>query len=86
MHSFLGVPVTAGGAVFGNLYLTERSEGEFTAEDEEIATLLAAHAGVAIRMRLYAQAHERARRPSAARAPSLSRSTRRSSAAGLRIR
>ena len=27
MHSFLGVPVTAGGAVFGNLYLTERADG-----------------------------------------------------------
>ena len=61
MHSFLGVPVTAGGAVFGNLYLTEHPEGEFTAEDEEIATLLAAHAGVAIQnARLYAQANEHA--------------------------
>ena len=61
MHSFLGVPITAGGAVFGNLYLTERYEGEFTAEDEEIAILLAAHAGVAIQnARLYAQAHEHA--------------------------
>jgi signal transduction histidine kinase len=61
MHSFLGVPVMAGGAVFGNLYLTERAEGEFTAEDEEIAMLLAAHAGVAIQnARLYAQANEQA--------------------------
>ncbi len=61
MHSFLGVPVTAGGAVFGNLYLTERADGEFTAEDEEIATLLAAHAGVAIQnARLYTQANEHA--------------------------
>jgi signal transduction histidine kinase len=61
MHSFLGVPVTAGGAVFGNLYLTERAEGEFTAEDEEVATLLAAHAGVAVQnARLYAQANEHA--------------------------
>ena len=61
MHSFLGVPVTAGGAVFGNLYLTERAEGEFTAEDEETATLLAAHAGVAIQnARLYARANEQA--------------------------
>jgi signal transduction histidine kinase len=61
MHSFLGVPVTAGGAVFGNLYLTEREDGEFTAEDESIATLLAANAGVAIHnARLYAQANEHA--------------------------
>ena len=61
MRSFLGVPVTAGGAVFGNLYLTERAEGEFTDEDEQIATLLAAQAGVAIQnARLYARMNEHA--------------------------
>ena len=42
--------------MFGNLYLTERAEGEFTAEDEQVATLLAAQAGVAIQnARLYAR-------------------------------
>jgi signal transduction protein with GAF and PtsI domain len=61
MRSFLGVPVMAGGAVFGNLYLTERAEGEFTEEDEQIATLLAAQAGVAIQnARLYARMNEHA--------------------------
>ena len=31
MHSFLGVPVLVRGAVFGNLYMTEKAHGEFTA-------------------------------------------------------
>lgn len=56
MKSFLGVPVRVrGGRVFGNLYAAEKIAGaEFTAEDEEIATLLAAQAAVAIEnARLY---------------------------------
>jgi len=49
MGAFLGVPIRAGDEVFGNLYLTERSQGgEFTAEDEELAIALAAAAGGAI--------------------------------------
>ena len=61
MRSFLGVPVMAGGAVFGNLYLTEQAEGEFTEEDEQVVTLLAAQAGVAIQnARLYARMNEHA--------------------------
>jgi signal transduction histidine kinase len=49
MHSFLGVPIVARERVFGNLYLTERDGGgEFDAEDEQIAVMLAAHAAVAI--------------------------------------
>lgn len=49
MHSFLGVPVMTRGVAFGNLYLTEKAEAEeFTEEDEEIVTLLAAQAAVAI--------------------------------------
>lgn len=49
MSSFLGVPVRAGGRVFGNLYLTEKQGAhEFSAEDEELAELLAAQAAVAI--------------------------------------
>ena len=48
MSTFLGVPVRIRGTVFGNLYLTESRHGEFTAEDEELATALAATAGVAI--------------------------------------
>jgi signal transduction histidine kinase len=49
MHSFLGVPVMTRGVAFGNLYLAEkRSQEPFTEEDEEIVTLLAAQAAVAI--------------------------------------
>ncbi len=49
MRSFLGVPVMTRGVAFGNLYLAEKQpEGSFTDEDEEIATLLAAQAAVAI--------------------------------------
>lgn len=49
MHSFLGVPIMLRGAAYGNLYLTEKEGGEdFTAEDEELITLLAAQAAIAI--------------------------------------
>src|SRR6187200_2530148 len=49
MRSFLGVPVMTRGVAFGNLYLAQKQpEGSFTSEDEEIVTLLAAQAAVAI--------------------------------------
>lgn len=49
MRSFLGVPVMTRGVAFGNLYLAEKQpRGSFTDEDEEIVTLLAAQAAVAI--------------------------------------
>ena len=49
MHSFLGVPITLGRSVFGNLYFTEKiGAREFDAEDEGIAVLLATQAAVAI--------------------------------------
>lgn len=49
MRSFLGVPVMTRGIAFGNLYLAEkRPSGPFTEEDEEVTTLLAAQAAVAI--------------------------------------
>jgi signal transduction histidine kinase len=62
MRSFLGVPVIAGGSVFGNLYLTEKAEGgEFTDADEAVAIMLAAQAGAAIQnARLFAEAREHA--------------------------
>jgi two-component system, NarL family, sensor histidine kinase DevS len=61
MRSFLGVPVVAGDAVFGNLYLTGSAGGEFSAEDERLIVTLAGHAGVAVQnARLYRQARERA--------------------------
>jgi signal transduction histidine kinase len=49
MTSFLGVPIWVRDEVFGNLYLTEKSDGEvFTDVDEELVLGLAAAAGVAI--------------------------------------
>ena len=60
MESFLGVPIRVRDEVFGNLYLTESTHGEFSAEDEELATALAATAGVAIdNARLYEAARTR---------------------------
>jgi signal transduction histidine kinase len=55
MHSFLGVPIELRGVAYGNLYLTEKQGGEdFSEEDEEILTLLAGQAAVAIEnARLY---------------------------------
>ncbi|HJQ67081.1 MAG TPA: GAF domain-containing sensor histidine kinase [Gemmatimonadales bacterium] len=49
MKSFLGVPITTGKTVFGNLYLTEKiGAAEFDAEDESIAVQLASQAAVAV--------------------------------------
>ncbi|MBN9101047.1 MAG: GAF domain-containing protein [Pseudonocardia sp.] len=60
MGSFLGVPIRVRGKVFGNLYLTESTRGEFSAEDEELAKALAAAAGSAIdHARLYEVARTR---------------------------
>jgi signal transduction histidine kinase len=57
MTSFLGVPILLRGTAYGNLYLTEKREGEFTQEDEDVITLLAAQAAVAIEnARLYESA------------------------------
>jgi signal transduction histidine kinase len=58
MKTFLGVPVLLRGVAYGNLYLTEKEGGaDFTQEDEEVVTLLAAQAAVAIEnARLYESA------------------------------
>jgi GAF domain-containing protein len=49
MHSFLGVPISAGGKPFGNLYLTEKRDGgPFSGHDEATVLLLAEFAGLAI--------------------------------------
>jgi signal transduction histidine kinase len=60
MHSFLGAPILLRGVSYGNLYLTEKEGGgDFTDEDEEIVTLLAAQAAVAVEnARLYESATE----------------------------
>ena len=41
MRSFLGVPIVIRGQAWGNLYLTEKQDGEFTEQDEEAAVILA---------------------------------------------
>jgi two-component system, NarL family, sensor histidine kinase DevS len=58
MRSFLGVPVALRNVGYGNLYLTEKHDGgDFTLEDEDAVTLLAAQAAVAIEnARLYESA------------------------------
>jgi signal transduction histidine kinase len=62
MRSFLGVPVLVRGEVFGNLYITEKRGGHFTAEDEAVLTALAGAAGIAIdNARLYEQGEVRRR-------------------------
>jgi signal transduction histidine kinase len=55
MHSFLGVPIMLRGVPYGNFYLTEKKGGEdFSDEDEEVVSLLASQAAVAIEnARLY---------------------------------
>jgi len=58
MNTFLGVPILLRGVAYGNLYLTEKDGGgDFTDEDEELVSLLAAQAAVAVEnARLYESA------------------------------
>jgi signal transduction histidine kinase len=54
MSSFLGVPVMIRGRAWGNLYLTEKRQGEFDEADEQSAVILAEWVAVAIEnARLY---------------------------------
>jgi signal transduction histidine kinase len=54
MSSFLGVPVMIRGHAWGNLYLTEKEEGEFDDADEQSAVILAEWAAIAVEnARLY---------------------------------
>lgn len=55
MRTFLGVPVRIRDKVFGNLYLTEKANGQpFSEDDEVLVQALAAAAGIAIdNARLY---------------------------------
>ncbi len=48
MGSFLGVPLRVRDRVVGNLYLTDKSNGSFTADDEDVMITLAAAAGIAV--------------------------------------
>ncbi len=60
MSTFLGVPIKVSGTVFGNIYLTEKDQGEeFTPADEEIVLSLAQAAGIAIEnARLHSRVRE----------------------------
>ena len=54
MHSFVGVPILIRGQAYGNLYLTEKTDGDFDAADEEALVVLADWAAIAIdNARLY---------------------------------
>jgi signal transduction histidine kinase len=61
MRTFLGVPVRIRDEVFGNLYLTEKANGQpFTEDDEVLVQALAAAAGIAIdNARLYQKSKTR---------------------------
>ncbi len=60
MTSFLGVPITARGAVYGILYLTDKVGcAEFTNDDQALVEALAIAAGIAIEN---ARLHQQARR------------------------
>lgn len=49
MRTFLGVPVRIRDEVFGNLYLTEKADGQpFSDDDEVLVQALAAAAGIAV--------------------------------------
>jgi signal transduction histidine kinase len=60
MRSFLGVPIVAPDGVIGAFYLTEKEgASEFSADDQELIELLAAHAAIAItNARLYERSQE----------------------------
>jgi signal transduction histidine kinase len=59
LKEFLGVPIKHRGEVLGELYLSGAARGRFTAQDQQVVEMLAAHAGIAIATaRLYAQAQE----------------------------
>jgi signal transduction histidine kinase len=48
MTTFLGVPIIIEGHAWGNLYLTDKHDGEFTDADEAAVVMLAEWAGIAI--------------------------------------
>lgn len=61
MRTFLGVPVCIRDEVFGNLYLTEKADGQpFSDDDEVLVQALAAAAGIAVdNARLFEQSRAR---------------------------
>ncbi len=68
-HSFLGVPLLAGGTVHGNLYVTgSTQDGGFSADDEQLLTALAGAAGIAVENALLLESARRRERWQAASA------------------
>lgn len=60
MSSFLGVPIEIRNQAYGNLYLTEKRDGDFDEQDEQAALVLAEWAAIAIdNARLFTSALER---------------------------
>ncbi|MCO8270319.1 GAF domain-containing sensor histidine kinase [Actinoplanes sp. TRM 88003] len=58
LQAFLGVPIMSGDEILGALYLANKPGG-FTAHDEELVRVLAAHAAIALtHARLYARSRE----------------------------
>lgn len=60
MRSYLGVPIVMGEEILGAIYLNNKAGGgEFTADDEDVIKLLAAHAAIALNnARLYERSRE----------------------------
>lgn len=60
LTDFLGMPIVDGGEILGELFLAnKRAPGGFTADDEELLRLLAAHAAIAlVNARLYERSRE----------------------------
>ena len=60
LTSFLGMPIVHGGDILGTLFLANKqAPGGFTADDEELLRLLAAHAAIAlVNARLYERSRE----------------------------
>jgi len=60
LTDFLGMPIVHDGEILGTLFLAnKRSPGGFTADDEELLRLLAAHAAIALtNARLYERSRE----------------------------
>jgi signal transduction histidine kinase len=59
LTAFLGVPVKNGEEVLGIIFVANKHAGEFSARDEELLTLFAAHAAIALtNARLYERGRE----------------------------
>jgi len=59
LSGFLGVPVKNGDEVLGIIFLANKRSGSFTERDEELLTLFAAHAAIALtNARLYERSRE----------------------------